>query len=243
MPLIAGLLAATVRHRRPALVAGLVLATGHVTALWWWPRLAGRLFTGSVALVAVLVILMIIGWSQAKPSTLTVRPERHAFEAPAGPAPVYAALCCLAVAAGQLASTLRDLRADRLAPFNLVWTALWLLVAARWVFLAWSGLGARLTPAGVRNRDVFGSVAAPWAAFDSYLSAVAAPRQPNVLVTYARPELVRLRGVVLSRRLLRADTVDALFLAGVLQHYVHHPEHRQAIGAHAEYARLLRALR
>jgi hypothetical protein len=231
---ITDLFAATVRHRRPILLAALVPAAAHAAALRWWPWF----FALSVVLVVVLVVLMVAGWSQPKPRTLTVRPERHVFEAPAGAAPVYAALCTLTVATGQLGSILRDPPHS----FDLVWTAVWLLVAARWMVLAWDGLGVRLSPDGIRNRDVFGTVTAPWLALDRDVPPVAAPGQPNVLLTFARPDLVRLRGVVLSRRLLRADTVDAPFLAEVLRHYLTHPDARRSIGTPAELSRLLALL-
>ena len=234
MRVIPDLFAATVRHRRPILSAALAPAAAHAATLRSWPWL----YALSVVLVVVLVVLMVAGWSQPKVRTLTVRSERQVFEAPAGPAPVYVALCCLTVATGQLGSVLRD----RPRLFDVVWTVLWLLVAARWIMLAWDGLGVRLSPDGVRNRDVFGTVMTPWLALDRDVPPVAAPGQPNVLLTVARPDLVRLRGVVLSRRLLRADTVDAPFLAEVLRHYLAHPDARRSIGTTAELSRLLALL-
>ena len=241
MSLIAALLAATVRHRRPALVASVLLAIGHAAASWRWPWVSDRLFPVSVAVVLMLAALTAVSRFARRPGTLAVRPERHVFEAPAGPAPVYAALCCLALAAGLLSRVLCDARTDGLRPFELVWAVFWLIVAVRLIDLAWRGSGAQFRPDGIRNRDVFGSVTVPWAALDPDLPPLPS-RQSTVLLTYARPGLVHRRGVVLNRRLLRADTVDARFLARVVQHYLRHPEDRPTIGTPTEYARLLRRL-
>jgi hypothetical protein len=235
---ITALFAATARHRHPVVAIALVLAVGHAAARWWWPWT----FAMSVALVVVLAVLMIVGWSQPAVRTLTARPERQAFEAPAAAAPVYAALCFLTVATGQLGSLLRDVRSDRLPAFDVMWTLLWLLVAARWLVLAWAGSGVRPTPDGIRSRDVFGTLRVPWVALDRGVPPVADRGRRSVVLTYARPELVRRSGPVLSRRVLRADPVDASVLAEVLRHYLAHPEARPAIGTLAELSRLLRSL-
>jgi hypothetical protein len=60
-------------------------------------------------------------------------------------------------------------------------------------------------------------------------------------LAYARPELVRRRGVVPGRR-LGIDGVHAWFIADVIRHYVDHPQHRAAIGEQAEYQRLWQAV-
>ncbi|TDC84455.1 hypothetical protein E1193_05830 [Micromonospora sp. KC606] len=61
-------------------------------------------------------------------------------------------------------------------------------------------------------------------------------------MAFAKPQLVRRRGISWSRKVLRADNVDAGFLAAEIRHYVCHPEYRAAIGSQAEYQRLLAEL-
>ncbi|PSK64187.1 hypothetical protein B0E53_03864 [Micromonospora sp. MH33] len=61
-------------------------------------------------------------------------------------------------------------------------------------------------------------------------------------MAFAKPLLVRRRGIPWSRNALRTDNVDAGFLAAAIRHYVCHPEHRAAIGSQAEYRRLLAEL-
>jgi hypothetical protein len=57
---------------------------------------------------------------------------------------------------------------------------------------------------------------------------------------YARPDLVRRRGIALSHHSIRADNIDATFLAFAINRYLVDPSRRAAIGTHLEYADLLR---
>ncbi|MFG2106163.1 hypothetical protein [Micromonospora chersina] len=70
-----------------------------------------------------------------------------------------------------------------------------------------------------------------------------AARTKILALTYARPELVRRRGLVLGHQLLSIDNVAGWFIADAIRHYVTHPERRAAIGTEAEYGRLLHAIR
>jgi hypothetical protein len=106
---------------------------------------------------------------------------------------------------------------------------------------AWRGIGVQLRPDGLQDRSMLGTLTVPW---DALTTASLPPTTPSALLlrlAYARPELVRATGLPLTRR-IRADTVNALFLAHTLHHYLIHPERRQRIGTAAGYTELLTAL-
>ncbi|MFI5497011.1 hypothetical protein [Actinoplanes sp. NPDC051859] len=113
-------------------------------------------------------------------------------------------------------------------PVDAVGSALVLVgVAGQW-YLALGGLGLRVRPDGVVNRQLFGSLFIPWEAFAAGFPVTPAKHRLNVY--YDRPELVRKRGVLVSRDTLPA-TVEPIRLAELIQDYVRHPERRSAIGS------------
>ncbi|MFF5225383.1 hypothetical protein [Dactylosporangium sp. NPDC000521] len=106
----------------------------------------------------------------------------------------------------------------------------------------WRGIGVQLGPDGLKDRSLLGTLTVPW---DALTTASLPPTTPTALVlrlTYARPELVRVAGLPLTRRQIRTDTVNALFLAHAVHHYLVHPERRQGIGTAAGYTELISAL-
>lgn len=84
------------------------------------------------------------------------------------------------------------------------------------------------------------SVEVPWEALAPSQPARPNLRSKSLTLSYARPDLVRLRGLVWS---LRTDTVHSWFIADAIRYYLDHPEHRAAIGTPAEYDRLQQTLR
>ena len=109
-----------------------------------------------------------------------------------------------------------------------------LLVATHWK-LASGGYGLRLRPDGVFNRQLLGSQFIPWDAFVPAFPVF--PGGKGLAVYYQRPELVRNRGIGVSRDILPAP-VDPAYLARVIHEYVNHPEHRAAIGSEPELHRV-----
>jgi hypothetical protein len=67
------------------------------------------------------------------------------------------------------------------------------------------------------------------------------PKAGTLALTYTAPELVQRRGLA-SRRFIRTDNIDALFLVHAIRQYLAHPQRRSAIGTQTEYDYLLRAL-
>lgn len=107
----------------------------------------------------------------------------------------------------------------------------------------WRGLSVQLRPEGVYQRDFAGSLTVPWEALAPGRPSRPGVRASTLALTYARPELVRRRGIlVLGGRRLRIDNVHPWFIADAIRQYVDHPQHRAAIGEPAEYQRLWQAV-
>ncbi|MEV1286350.1 hypothetical protein [Micromonospora sp. NPDC049679] len=239
--MIAAIFAATARHRRFILVVGVVMSAGYGVARWLMPSLGRQLFPFQGVVVLVFALLALIGWVRQRPAAFVVQQRVPSFNAPASGAAVYHALFLFGLFVQQVELLVRMIHSRHLWwPFSFT-GVLGLVLVGLLVAGAWRGLGVQLRPDGLRDRDVLGSFPVPWDALP-----VAHPPTHNNKTTlrlrYARPELVRRRGLSLSRSLLRADNIDARFLAAAIRHYVTHPEHRTAIGTEAEYHRLLHAL-
>ncbi|MDG6108252.1 hypothetical protein Daura_21685 [Dactylosporangium aurantiacum] len=71
------------------------------------------------------------------------------------------------------------------------------------------------------------------------------PTTPSALflrLTYARPDLVRTAGLPFTRRRIRTDTINAVFLTHTMHYDLVQPERRQRIGTAASYTELLNTL-
>lgn len=224
--------AATVRHRHVLLALGLVLAC--VNAVAPGSTVGTRLLL-LLSLAALVLSVVLMG---VRPAYFVVRPQVPAFAAP-GPAwMVFFALGYLGPASLCLSALMRSTRQGTLSAFDLVFNLLWLVLAALVITRAWRGQGVRLHPSGVRQTWALGSLTVPWDALVAPQIPSAADRRQWLPMRITDPHLVRRRGIPRSRGALRTDTVDAAFLAAAIGHYVAHPEHRAAIGSHAEYERL-----
>ena len=80
----------------------------------------------------------------------------------------------------------------------------------------------------------------PWDALATGYHSPVRSTARLLTLTHARPELVRRRGLVLSRRRIGVDSVNAGFAGHAIAIYVANPSHRAAIGTQAEYDNLLR---
>ena len=95
----------------------------------------------------------------------------------------------------------------------------------------WRGKGIELRPDGLRDREALGTLVVPLPG--------SADRRHTLRVRYAHPDLVRRRGLVTSRKRLSTSTIDPHLAAQLIRYYTTHPEHRSAIGTHAEHDRVL----
>jgi hypothetical protein len=218
------------RHRRILLLAGVVVAA--VLAYVGW----------AAALLVVLIPLAVLDQRRRRPVGFVVEPRRRVFAAPAPAAVVYGAVAALAPAAAGVAWLLRH---DRLAERWWLPVAaavgLWLLVCSGLVVSAWRGGDVELGVDGVRAVGALGSLTVPWGAFVASRPVRRATRESLVLV--AEPGMLRRRGLVSGRPLVRVDEVDGRFVAHAIRFYVARPAERAGIGTPAGYAELRVALR
>ncbi|MEU5961472.1 hypothetical protein ABZ777_09720 [Micromonospora parva] len=232
--MIEKLSAATVRHRHVVLTLGLLLVGVNAAA----PESAsavGQRLLFLLSLTALVLAAVVMG---VRPASFVVQPQIPAFATP-GPAwTVFFALGYLGPASAHIGALLRASRQGTLSTFDVVLGVLWVLLAALMVTWAWRGHGVRLHPSGVRQTWPLGSLTVPWEAMLAPQVPPVNNRRPWLPMRITEPELVRGRGIPRSRRALRTDVVDPGFLASAIGHYVAHPEHRAAIGSHAEYERL-----
>jgi hypothetical protein len=173
------------------------------------------------------------------PAKLAARPAVPAFDVPANPGVILGATgyTFLGVTAlGILTSDIEAATTD--VWFSASIAALWAgLLAAFWSS-ALGRSGVRLTPDGIVDRQVFGSLFVPWDALATPLSAYPHDAQ-QVTLYLAHPELIRRRGLRLgSPTMLPAAGVDAELLARVIHEYSNRPDIRSAMGSEAELHRL-----
>ncbi|MFF4893335.1 hypothetical protein [Micromonospora chersina] len=239
--MIGRVLAATVRHRRGVLMLGVLLALGNVAAVAFAPALGQILFFPLVALALVLVVLALLSL-QTRPAYFVVQPQIPAFGTPASAWKVFLAVCFLLPFSAQVGALMRSGRQDTAWTPESILHVPWLLLVALLLAEAWRGYGVQLRPYGVRQSWILGSIIVPWEALPVAQMTLPAHRAAALWLAYAEPQLVRRRGIPWRRHALRTDNVDPRFLAAAIHHYVCHPDHRAAIGSHAEYRRLLAAL-
>ncbi len=181
--------------------------------------------------------LAILGLSRPPTGAFDVKPEVPSFTAPTDPALTFTTLAQVFLAAALTSDAIGDLRSGESILDQwpaLLWTVLTVLAVSS----LWRGIGVELRPDGLHNRDTIGTLIVPWDAAPAV--QVPADKRTSLSVTYGRPELVRRRGLLVSRSQLSAGNVDRQVAADVIQYYVAHPEHRTAIGFHTEYNRVLR---
>ncbi|WP_158073959.1 hypothetical protein [Micromonospora sp. CB01531] len=239
--MIGKLSTATVRHRSVVLILGLLVAGMNAAAVGFAPSLGQVLFFPLVFLALTVLVLAIIGIG-IRPAYFVVLPQMPAFATPAPAWKVFLALGFLGPASASIGALVRSTRAGIASTSDVVLGIPWLVLVALLFVEAWRGHGAQLSPHGIRQSWVLGSLTVPWEALPAAQVRPGADRPSRLRMDFAKPQMVRRRGVPWSRNALRTDNVDARFLAAAIRHYVCHPEHRAAIGSQAEYRRLLAEL-
>lgn len=226
------------RHRRAVIAAGLGLAVVYLAACARLPSLGERAYPALGFAAFGTLGLALVDMASRRARALDVRPDVPAFAAPpeAGTVLVTSGQLMLAVAlAGDLISGFRSTE-----PLRDQWLVLlYVVVAALGVVNAWRLSGVELRPDALLDREVLGTLIVPWEALPVVPPPDQADRRQTLPVAYGRPELVRRRGLVSSRRILNTGGMSRRFAAEVIRYYVTHPEHRAAIGTRAEYDRLL----
>ncbi|MFG2166104.1 hypothetical protein [Micromonospora chersina] len=239
--MISKLSAATARHRHVVLLLGLLVAGVNAAAVGFAPSLGQVLFTPLLLLALAAVVLSVI-FVGIRPASFVVLPQAPAFATPAPAWKVLFALGFLGPGSASVGALVRSAREGMVSTLDLVFTISWLALVALLVVEAWRGHDVQLRPHGIVQRWALGSLTVPWEALAAAQVPPGADRPSRLRMAFAKPPLVRRRGLPWSWNALRTDSVDARFLAAAIRHYVGHPEHRAAIGGQAEYRRLLAAL-
>jgi hypothetical protein len=92
------------------------------------------------------------------------------------------------------------------------------------------------------DRGPLGTLVVPWEALAAGYPRPVPPAAGYLTLTYAQPDLVRRRGLVIFRRLIQSGNVDASFLVHAIDYYVDHPRRRALIGTQAEYEDLVQTI-
>ncbi|MFI2652801.1 hypothetical protein [Micromonospora fulviviridis] len=235
--MLAKVFAVTVRYRRPilaiALVLAVVLAVGRRLSDWLDLILLNATFLAGVLAFS----LAVLAYRRLRPAALLVKPEVRAFATEPSASQIHLAVGFTFLASQFLGTGHLDgVGLFNVAPFLL------LVVAGLHGAGGWRGVSVELRPDGVCQRDVTGSLMVPWEALAPGRPSRPAVNAATLALTYARPDLVRRRGILPLGRRLRVDNVHPWFIADTIRHYVDHPQHRATIGEPAEYQRLLHAL-
>ncbi|NHO84862.1 PH domain-containing protein [Micromonospora sp. CMU55-4] len=236
--MIDAILAAVVRHRRPTLVTGLLVAGGNAAAMGYAPNVARATALPLLLLALALLLLAVISMG-TRPAALMVLPRDVAFASPVPAWRVLLTLGLLGQSSATVGAYLRSTEAGIATTFDVGVGLLWFLLIALLVAAAWRGHSVRLSPDGVRTTGLLGSRMIPWEA-GARVEAPSNDRRSTMRLplTIANPALVRRRGLV-GRPAIPVDGVQPGFLASVIGQYVAHPDHRAAIGTPDEYRRLV----
>lgn len=199
-------------------------------------------------LAVVSCVLALVAMVRPRPAAFVVDVQAAAFRPVSQPGHVFSAASNVLLSATMVTSRVvapdwdGDPGWDRMSRTLDVLAVIQVALAALLVAAAWRGSGVWLRPEGLMQRNPLGSATVPWDALSPSSLPPTTPSALSLRLVYARPELVRRRGLEISRRRIRTDTVNALFLVHTLHYYLTHPEQRQAIGTEPGYANLLRVL-
>ncbi|TYB34857.1 hypothetical protein FXF50_26245 [Micromonospora sp. AP08] len=232
--------------RRLAVAVALAGSAGYLVGQWFASPGGGALDRlssfGFLAAGVTTLLLLTVAVLAGRPAVFIVRPAEPSFTAPPSAQALFVALGFTYWASGQVGSLVGSAKSHDLTFWDAVVVVFWMVGAGVLLARAWRGLGVHLRPDGVRWRELTGSVSVPWDALAPGRPLRPAARTKILALTYARPELVRRRGIVLGHQLLSIDNIAGWFVADAIRHYVTHPEGRAAIGTEAEYDRLLHAI-
>lgn len=260
---ITRLVTATARHRHAILLSGVAVAAAYAT-------LTALLLPVVVTLVVLIVVtvpllvLAVVAARRARPAAFVVRPDLPAFTAPTHAAPVYLALGIMAMAGDRIGTTVRNVLAGDWLWLEIFGAGLYVVSIILAVRLAWRGYDVYLRPDGLYDRRSLGTLIVPWeavataelyprpgrsttivvppGAFAAGDTDAARDRLGNVRLTYARPRLVRRRGLAGTAQEITTFHVDERFLAATIDFYAQHAQYRAGIGTDDGYRRLRQAL-
>jgi hypothetical protein len=228
------------RHRRAVLLAGTAAATAAAIGLMLSDDAGGfldGLFLAAGLCLAAAVAIRVADRLRAG-RDVEIPAGGGAFRTPRGGAPVAAGLAHVALVAAFTGPGGWLLRAGA---FDPAWLLLLILVAAPLPAYAaglWRGVGVTLTPHGLRIDRLAGTLTVPWEALSAPAAARPLPGGAEVALRYARPDLVRARGVVPVRDRFAVEGTTAAFAAAAVNRYAAAPDRRAAIGTPAELRRL-----
>jgi hypothetical protein len=235
-----GFLGWVARRRVAVLAVALVTAVVLQVLLRTIENDHARLFSLAVGILPPLALGV---WSVVlarsfHPAKLVARPEVPAFDVPAHPGVVLAVTGFTFLVATILSGLVRDVAAD--PNLWVVGGPVMLFHAGMLAAFWWSALdrfGVRLSPDGIVDRQVFGSLFVPWDALTIPYSAY--PHNAQQVTLYlAHPKRVRRRGLRPGRpTLLPAAGVNAELLARAIHEYANRANLRSAIGTEAELER------
>ncbi|WP_432978961.1 hypothetical protein [Dactylosporangium sp. CA-233914] len=254
--MLSTMFAGTAQHPRLVLGGAVGVAVGLVgVGLLTAPESDSR--HAMPALLSLLglasAVMALAAWFRARPAAFVVDQRTVAFRTLRWPGHVYNATTAVIFSATQVAFWLSipdgnqdpafddpawHLQRSILGAMAVVLAALSIVL----VLAAWRDIGVQLRPDGLVDRSPLGTLTVPWDALSTDSLPQSQPTATSLLLTYVRPDLVRRHGVPFSRRRIRTDAVNALFLANAIHYYLVNPQHRQAIGTEAEYDDLRSAL-
>ncbi|MFG2039625.1 hypothetical protein [Dactylosporangium sp. NPDC048998] len=254
--MLSATLVGTARHPRLTLGGAVAVAASLVGLQLLAPSDSNTRY----AIPAVLSLLglasagmALVALTRPRPAAFVVDADAPAFRALPHPGHVYSAATAVFMTATEATFRVILPDADRdtafddpgwrvmTGTFGLLTIVLGVLTVPL-IAAVWRDVGVQLRPSGLVDRSALGTVTVPWDALSASSLPPTTPSATSVRLTYARPELVRVRGLPFSRRRIRTDGVNALFLVHAINHYLMHPQRRQAIGTEAEYGDLLSAL-
>jgi hypothetical protein len=192
--------------------------------------------------VGFLLPMALVLWSAVcarsfHPARLVARPEVPAFDVPANPAVVLGVAGLTIFVAAQLTGLVWDIAEDPELWFAAGPAVLHVGLLAVFWRSALGRFGVRLSPDGIVDRQVFGSLFVPWDALDTPYSAYAHDAR-QVTLYLAHPKLVRRRGLRPGGATsLPAAGVNAELLARAIHEYSNRADLRSAIGSEAELDR------
>ncbi|GAA1621792.1 hypothetical protein [Actinoplanes couchii] len=184
-----------------------------------------------------LVFAAAVSGRQHHPAVLVARPAVPALDVPVNPWMVLGAAGYTILGARTLGNLTRDLLDDGGVWLWAGFAGFWLLLLAGFWAAALGRFGVRLTPEGIVDRQVLGSLFIPWGALSGPVPAFAFDAHQVTLVVEDTGRIGR-RGVRAGDpAVLPATGVNAELLARAIHEYVNRPELRPAIGTEAELAR------
>jgi hypothetical protein len=192
--------------------------------------------------VSTLLTVALFGWSVVcarifHPAKLVARPEVPAFDVPPNPGVVLGTTGFTFVVVMMLSGLVRDIATGTDLWFSVTFAVPFAGMLAVWWWSALGRFGARLIPAGIIDRQMFGSLFIPWDALATPCSAYA-HNAHQVTLYLAHPELVRRRGLRFGGPgLLPAAGINAELLARAIHEYANRAGTRSDIGSKAELDR------